>query len=105
MSEKKQVSRPAAKPATTARRVAGKATPKPRAKAKPAEGVDFLTAELRAIYQKATEEAEKRPPSGWKASDVMKHFGTISEETAAVLEETVRWLRAEDEGRAVSSPA
>jgi hypothetical protein len=95
MSEKKPASRPAVKKAATVRRVAPKATPRP--KAKPLDGAAVLTAELRAIYQKATEEAEKQPPSGWSPEALRECIGTMSHEHAEVFREVLRWLRAEDE--------
>jgi hypothetical protein len=93
MSEKKQASKAAAKPTTTARRTARKAAPKPKAP----DGVAAIQAELRAIYQKATEETEKQPPSGWSPEALRKHIGTMSHEHAEVFREVLRWLRAEDE--------
>lgn len=94
MNEKKQASRAAAKPAP-ARKVAGK--PTPRRRAKPADAADRLLEELRETYRKATEEAAKRPPSGFDPQALLEHIGTMSEEHAAVFEEALRWIRSEDD--------
>jgi hypothetical protein len=95
MSEKKQVSRPAAKPATTARRVADKAVPTAQEISRQ-EFADEV-AKFLALVQEAQKAVEERGPRATGPAALLKHVGTISHEQAEVMYEAVRWLRSEDD--------